>query len=285
VEVDDVCSSESSHLELTPVENAALAQAEFDWGATVLRSTPPLLTIETTSRCNLRCVMCPHAYGQVHRPKHLDENLANKTIKFLRHASEVQLHGIGEPTNSPAFWRMLRDLPAPDICSSSINTNFTVIDDRRLNELLNSSLKIINISLDAACETTYRRVRGYSFKIVIDNIERLIKGRQERGQLFPKVYLNMTLMRSNIEEVCDFVRLGARLGVELLMLGHLNRYTDEQVADYVTERDGWKFDYAREGLWNFPALSNRCLREAVTLSNELGVQLVLDANKDVYFDE
>jgi hypothetical protein len=45
------------------------------------------------------------------------------------------------------------------------------------------------------------------------------------------------------------------------------------------------FDYAREGLWNHAALSNRCIREAVAFASELGVALYLDHNKDVYFDE
>jgi MoaA/NifB/PqqE/SkfB family radical SAM enzyme len=281
----DACTSVSSGLELSPEENAALAQAEFESGATVLRSTPRSLTIETTSRCNLRCVMCPHGYGKIHRPKHFDENLAQKMLNFLGRARSVQLHGIGEPTNSPSFWRMLRYLPSPQLCNSSINTNFSVIDDNRLNDLLNSNLRFVNVSLDAASEMTYQRIRGFSFNIVINNIERFLRARRERCQKFPHVGLNMTLMRTNIEEVCDFVRLGARLGVEVLMLWHMNRCPDEEVADFVTERDGWIFDYCKEGLWNFPALSNRCLKDAVALANHFGVKLLLDKNKGIYFDE
>ena len=270
---------------LSPAENSALANAEFEAGETYVRSTPVIMSVETTSRCNLRCVMCDHAIGAVHRPKHLDDRLAQKMQRFLRRTSEVQLHGIGEPTNSPAFWRMLRELPTPDQCMSSINTNFTVIDDRRLESLLASNLKIVNVSLDAATASTYRKIRGFRFETVVANIERLTAGRRERGQAFPHVYINMTLMRANIEEVCEFVRLGARLGVEQVMLWHLNHWSDEQMARYTTERDGWTFDYAKEGLWNYPTLSNRCIREAVALAEQLRVQLYLDHNKRVFFDE
>src|SRR5208282_4292253 len=282
----DACCSVNAGLELSPEGNAALAQAEFESGATVLRSTPPLLTIETTSRCNLRCVMCPHGYGKIHRPKHLSKTLALKMCNFLGQAGSVQLFGIGEPTTSPAFWRMLHEIPAPEICNSAINTNFAVIDDRRLNALLNSNLRFINVSLDAASETTYRRIRGFSFTVVVDNIERFLRARGERSQNFPRIGLNMTLMRTNIEEACDFVRLGARLGVDVLMLWHLNHYPETARADFVTERDGWTFDYCKEGLWNFPELSDRCIRDASALANEAGMKLIYEEkNTAIYSDE
>jgi sulfatase maturation enzyme AslB (radical SAM superfamily) len=270
---------------VSPDANEALAKAEFAAGVTTVRSTPPILSLETTSACNLRCVMCAHAYGEVHRPKHLDDALVSELKPFLKRANIVQLHGIGEPTNSPAFWRMLEDLPPPGICKSSINTNFTVIDDERLKKLLDSNLTIINVSLDAGTEATYQKIRGFSFDVVVENIERLLAGRRARGNGFPHVHLNMTLMRSNIEELTDFIRLAERLGVDEIMLWHLNRWPDEAMARYVIRKDGWSFDYAQEGLWNYPALSNRCIRDAVQLAQEAGIPLYLDHNKDIYFDE
>ncbi len=97
--------------------------------------------------------------------------------------------------------------------------------------------------------------------------------------------MNMTLMRSNIEELPDFIQLAERLGVDEIMLWHLNRWPDEAMARYVTKKDGWIFDYAQEGLWNYPALSNRCIKDAVRLAQEAQIPLYLDHNKDIYFDE
>jgi len=268
-----------------PDTNDALAKAEFAAGVTTVRSTPVMLSLETTSACNLRCVMCAHAYGEVHRPKHLDDELVTKLKRFLKRAKHVQLHGIGEPTNSPAFWRLLGDLAPPQICNSSINTNFTVIDEERLSKLLDSNLKVINVSLDAGTEATYQKIRGFSFNVVVGNIERLLTGRRARGQAFPLVYMNMTLMRSNIEEMGDFIRLAKRLGVDQIMLWHMNHWSNEAMARNVIQKDGWIFDYAQEGLWNFPALSNRCIRDAVELAKEAGIPLELDCNKDMYFDD
>lgn len=270
---------------LTPKENAALAMEEYKAGVLKVRSTPRLLTLETTSRCNLRCVMCPHAINAVKRPKHLDEVLVQRMTRFIRQANSIQLHGIGEPLASPSFWTLLPMLPDARHCESSINTNLTLLDDNRLERLLDSNLKIVNVSLDAARPETYRKIRGYDFAKVLNNVERLLEGRQKRNQPYPLVYLNMTLMRSNIEEVLEFIELAAQLQVDKVLLWHLNRWSDQEMAKYVVAREGWVFDYAREGLWNEPALSNSILRQAELKAKELNVRLQLDHNKAVYFDE
>ena len=113
----------------------------------------------------------------------------------------------------------------------------------------------------------------------------MLKARCDRGQVFPLVYLNMTLMRSNIDELGEFIQLAERLGVDQVMLWHLNHWSNEYMARYVIERDGWTFNYAQEGLWNYPALSNRRIREAVELATQARIPLYLDHNKDIYFDE
>jgi len=158
-----------------------------------------------------------------------------------------------------------------------------VLDDRRLESLIGSHLKIINVSLDAATPETYRKIRGFDFDVVTNNIARVIKLKRERGQNFPIVCVNMTMMRSNIEEAPDLVRLAAALGADQVALWHLNRYSPDQVALHVVERDGWKFDYNAEGLWNYPQLSNACIKEAESEAHRLGIQWCDDINKSLYF--
>jgi len=270
---------------IPPTENANLAMAEYRAGVSVVRSTPALMTLETSSRCNLRCVMCPQSINAVDRPRHLDEEVVIKLERFIRQTTQLQLHGIGEPLASPSFWKSLKLVP--DACDKdiSINTNLTVLDDKRLDELLASPVKLVNVSLDAACPETYRKIRGFSFDEVIGNIRRLVAGRRAVGKSTPHLWLNMTLMRSNIEEVLEFIELAASLDADAVCLWHLNRMPDPEMERWILERDGWSFDYSKEGLWNFPELSNEYIRKAVALARERGVRLNLDHNKVLYFDE
>lgn len=266
-----------------PKENEVLGKAEYAAGILVVRSSPRMLTLETSSRCNLRCVMCPQAINAVDRPKHLEEELVAGLEKFIRQSRSIQLHGIGEPLASPAFWNSLKFIP--DDCDASINTNLTVLDDQRLTNLLNSAIKIVNVSLDAARPETYQKIRGYSFATVVGNIQRFLQERQAKGKRVPRLYMNMTLMRSNIEELLEFIELAVSLGADAVCLWHLNRWPDEEMARYVLTRDGWVFDYRKEGLWNFPALSNKSIRKAVALARQKGMQLILGQNKIMYFEE
>lgn len=266
---------------IAPQHNQKLGMAEFEAGVLQVNSTPTLLTLETSSRCNLRCVMCPQAINAVERPKHMDEFLMKGLERFIRQSGSVQLHGIGEPLASPAFWDSLQFIPQG--CESSINTNFTVLDDRRLKSLMDAPLKFINVSLDAARAQTYQKIRGFSFEEVIGNIRRFVELRRERGQDSPLLYLNMTLMRSNIEEVLEFINMAADLGADSIYFWHLNRWSDLEMQRYRVERDGWLFDYKGEGLWNFPELSNDYLQKAEALARVRGIPLCLDQNKQVYF--
>jgi sulfatase maturation enzyme AslB (radical SAM superfamily) len=262
--------------------NEALAMAEFEAGILDVRSTPKMLTLETSSRCNLRCVMCPHAINAVQRPKHMEAELMTRLERFIRQSDSVQLHGIGEPLASPAFWSSLKYIP--EGCESSINTNLTVLDDRRLKNLVASQLKVINVSLDAARPETYQKIRGFAFDEVLGNIRRFVDARRASGKKFPLLYMNMTLMRSNIEEVLEFIDLASGLGADSIYFWHLNRWPDKEMAPYVVERDGWVFDYKKEGLWNFPELSDEYLHKAESHAREKGIALCLDQNKQVYFN-
>ncbi len=268
---------------MTSAQNDALALAEYEAGVFRVHSSPRLLTLETSSRCNLRCVMCPHSINAVQRPKHMDTELLQRLEKFIRQAGSIQLHGIGEPLASPAFWDSLQLIPAS--CDSSINTNMTVLDERRLGKLVASHLRAVNVSLDAAQPDTYLKIRGFSFAEVTNNIRRFVAARRASGKTFPLLYMNMTLMRSNIEEVVEFLDLAKEVGANGVFLWHINRMPDVQMAAYKQEREGWVFDYGAEGLWNFPDLSNEYLHKAELHAKKIGMPLTLDQNKVLFYGE
>jgi len=268
----------------TPEENAALMRAEHAAGRSITANLPVLLTIESTSICNLHCVMCPQGIGAVRRPKHLPEQIVTKLSEATSVASVAQLHGIGEPLASPAFWRLLEGDAFHHDAELSINTNLTLLNDHRLALLLEAKAKLaINISLDAATEQTYRRIRGADFDQVIANIARLRASRGSRKR--PVIYMNMTLMRENIEEAPMFVELAHRLNVDAVCFWQLNHWPNKEMARYKSDQEGWHFDYAAQGLWNYPELSDRCVRAAVRRGAELGFAVHLDASKTLFFHE
>jgi radical SAM protein with 4Fe4S-binding SPASM domain len=268
----------------SPSENARLVDLEYLEGRTRVECRPALLTIESTSICNLRCVMCPHAIDAVQRPRHMPEELITRLADVMAVASEAQLHGIGEPLSSPAFWRALESQSFHPDCVLNINTNLTLLNARKLALLLAVKAKLrINVSIDAASERTYARIRGAELGEVIDNIRELLAARGDRP--YPVVYINMTLMRENIEEAVPFVEMAHRLGVDGVFFYQMNHQPAERMEKYRIDRAGWHFDYTEQGLWNFKALANRCLAEAVERGRQLGMKLFPAGLAELFFDD
>jgi MoaA/NifB/PqqE/SkfB family radical SAM enzyme len=68
--------------------------------------------------------------------------------------------------------------------------------------------------MDAATRATYRRIRGVDqFDRVVDNVRRLMQIARELGRATPRVSLWFTASRANLDELPEFVRLAAGLGV------------------------------------------------------------------------
>lgn len=240
-----------------------------------------MLTLESTSVCNLRCVMCPHAIGEVKRPKHFPVELLDRLWPVVESANSLQLHGIGEPLHSPAFWRLLRRL-GPDAKPHSIstNTNLTVLSDEQIEDLLDSSISEVMISLDAATPETYRDIRGFDLEQVLDNIRRLVARRLERRQERPALVINMTVMEHNIRELPDFVRLAKKLRVDAVSFWHLNHFPNYQLES----RTGWSFDYHQQMLVNHKRLANECISEAYRVAESLAVLIRAPKTKTILFD-
>lgn len=252
-------------------------------GRVVARGTPDLLTIESTAICNLRCVMCPQSIGAVKRPKHMNEDLGGKLAPFMAGAGAIQLHGIGEPLTSPAFWRLLDRLPAGPI--GDVNSNFTVLDETRIGRLVSSRLDTIHVSLDAARARTYRRIRNFDFDTVLANIRAFIACRNGAGRRTPRVLINMTLMHANIGEVVEFVELAHSLGVDGVEMWQLNVLGPSEAGKYHHERDGWVFRYEDQVLSRHGSLSDTWLARAMARAQVLGMALTLPApDREVFHD-
>lgn len=155
-------------------DNVGQAHAAFKAGAVLVDHFPTRLTIEPTSICNLRCVMCDHGIGGVDRPKHMPVDTFEKLRSPMGVARRAQLNGIGEPLASPSLWHALENNYFSPEAEVTFNTNMTLLNERRLEKLANTNAHLVlNISLDAATSKTYRRIRGFDLDEVISNIRRL----------------------------------------------------------------------------------------------------------------
>ncbi len=224
---------------------------------------PKTIEIETSSICNLRCVMCPQAIeGGVPRPNHLPESLSDKLIPLFNENTEcISLHGIGEPFLSKSFWKILPHIPK-ECHHVQANTNLTVLTDKMLDTIISSNFTLLNVSLDGPDEELYQKIRGFDLSTVLSNISKLVTAREASDNRHLKIHANMTLMKCNIDMIIEFMDLIiGSLGCDAVQVWPMNNWGPEN-RKYNTKVRNFDFNYEDQGLWNYKDLYFKRIEEA-----------------------
>ncbi|MEE3177338.1 MAG: radical SAM protein, partial [Verrucomicrobiota bacterium] len=128
---------------------------------------PPCLQIEPTSACNYRCVFCYQIDKEFTKKSNGHIGIMSlETFKRLidqaeGHCEAVTLASRGEPFLNPYIKEMLRYISGKFL-ALKMNTNASLLDEEKCHAILESGVKTLVFSADAASEPTYGqlRVRG-----------------------------------------------------------------------------------------------------------------------------
>ena len=128
---------------------------------------PPCLQIEPTSACNYRCVFCYQIDKEFTKKSNGHIGIMSlETFKRLidqaeGHCEAVTLASRGEPFLNPYIKEMLRYVSGKFL-ALKMNTNASLLDEEKCHAILESGVKTLVFSADAASEPTYGqlRVRG-----------------------------------------------------------------------------------------------------------------------------
>jgi MoaA/NifB/PqqE/SkfB family radical SAM enzyme len=225
---------------------------------------PRIVSMTMTSRCNLRCVMCDHGIRNV-KKEDFKADLVDMAGDFIASASLVDLTGLGEPMLSDLFWNILQKFPVqPEPGDSqfflTFNSNGTLLNDRNIERVLQSRVRKIRISLDSADSDLFRKIRGTDLGAIVDGVRGLVRERNAMGRIFPRIGIEMTLMRANLGGVCDMIDLCAEIGLDFLEVWSLNHVAEGSLRDWKVVKGDWTFDYAEQMV---DGLSSGDLDEAV----------------------
>ncbi len=167
---------------------------------------PIHVSVELTSRCNLRCIYCYCGFIEHEEPLTKDE-----LLNILSRWHELGLVGIeitgGEPLMHPHFLEIL------EFCSKrfyplGILTNGTLIDEHlaaRISEVAPQAA--ISVSLDGAKASTYEKMCG-----VAGSFEKAVKGIESLAKAGLKVRVAMQVTAFNFCEMENTLLLARRLG-------------------------------------------------------------------------
>ena len=102
------------------------------------------------------------------------------------------------------------------------NTNGTLLAPKKRQELIDTGLDELRVSLDAADAERFFKVRGKRmFDRIVRNVGEFATLQREIGAATPRVSLWLTGLKETVDQLPDFVRLAARIGVHEVYLQRL----------------------------------------------------------------
>ncbi|MBC7458012.1 MAG: radical SAM protein, partial [Bdellovibrionaceae bacterium] len=218
-------------------------------------SKPHLFILETTSVCNLKCVMCPHGNNESPPPEHLLPESLEKVSDFMTSAESIQLTGLGEPLLSPMFWEALTRFTPLTAAKMKVISNGVLLTPERTQKILTSGLRQISFSVDSCKPETYARIRGAQLEKVLGNISSLITARNDSRSTQLLIELNMTVMKENVDELEEYIDFAVNLGVDKVCFQFLNEgYSNGDTSRWEVKKGDWVYKYSEQSIQNFPEL-------------------------------
>ena len=159
----------------------------------ILDDFPPYLQIEPSSICNYRCVFCFMTDPSFNKKKHgymgtmtlnvfkeiVDQ--AENNIEFLSLASR------GEPMACKDIDKML-EYTIGKFLNLKINTNASLLDEKKIHAILKGGVKTLVFSADAADKELYSKLR------VNGKLEKVLKNIELFNQIKQKHYSNSKII-------------------------------------------------------------------------------------------
>lgn len=196
---------------------------------------------DLSNKCNLRCRMCYFSYDSVfHRPSvyMTPDTFERIASTLLPMAHTVYLSAGSESLTSPHFLDILRIASRYSPPELKLLTNGLLLTPEIDDALIAHGLTQIHFSVDGATKSTYEHVRrGGRFDDLVRNVRELAERKAAAGKATPILQFNVTLMRSNLDELDRFVDLAVDLGVEQIACRHLMPYEGLDMEGELTSLD------------------------------------------------
>lgn len=231
---------------------------------TPYRALPAHIVLSPVTQCNLNCVHCISADTR-RRVSRLPDEIREQVRAWCRDGLVESLH---TDYSGDILWADARFGGELDFVIGldvpfHVDTSGTHLTRERSARLVGSKMRSLNVSLDAATDATYRRIRRGAPPLasVIENVAAFADVRQRAGARSRiSLSLGFTLMRSNLDELPAFVTLAREVGAEWIACRHVEAYTA---------------DMEPESLWLEPDRFNRMRRETLAAAAQAGIAVAI----------
>lgn len=199
---------------------------------------PISVILELVNRCNLECTMCYQGYRNDAKKSTLQlDDLKKLFSDFKTNKLDALFLSSSEPLLYKNFDKVLEMAKNSDIMDQFLFTNGTLLNDKNSQIILNSSLTRLFVSIDAASEEVYDKVRIPVNKKIINsgrlsliekNIKNFIKLRNLQNKKLPLVRVSFVALEKNVHEVDEFIEKWVNIvdSVEIQKENSIDFYDD-----------------------------------------------------------
>jgi MoaA/NifB/PqqE/SkfB family radical SAM enzyme len=181
---------------------------------------PPQLVVENTSHCNMKCIHCAHR-AMLRPQQHMERVLWNQIVEEVGRESphcELWPTFYGEALIlREELWDRLDHAARAGCQNLVLNSNGSLLPRfDNIRRVLRSPLKRFILSLDGFTAETFERIRVHGKRdLIYAAVEELCRKRQERGQLYPVIIAQFSVMKENASEAAAFTAHWQAAGAEV----------------------------------------------------------------------
>lgn len=193
------------------------------------------LTVELTNRCNLQCSYCVRDDEALHAlpAQFLDVDLLSRIARDARDAMGIEHVAFtgGEPTLHPRFGDVLACVGDLSLSCSFVTNGW--LFDRVWPSILEhrSTVTHVSFSLDGATRESHDRWRGAG------SFDRVIRAFSRCWVSQIPFHVKVVLRRDTVPALERVAMLAARLGAELMSVGHLMPTSPAEAREALTVQE------------------------------------------------
>ena len=181
----------------------------------MIQHNPPLPNtywIDIVSVCNLKCPMCPQAYGTMGRNSFMSLECFKRLVDDVSKTKPlIKLYMSGESMLHPNLFEMIEYVNEVG-CTSMLHTNGTLLNKDKSVKLINSSLNYLSFSFDGSNSEVYEKMRTPAkFDDVKSKILEYFKLKKDKG---PYTSVEIIKMKDTEESIGDFISLWKDSGAD-----------------------------------------------------------------------
>jgi len=178
-------------------------------------SKPTNISLTVSSVCNLRCKQCD-IWKNKNNTKLTYAEIKTLILQLKKWLGDYTLVlGGGEPFLNPDTVKIIEFASKNSILTST-NTNGTLINETKAEEIVKSGLSFINFSIDFPEGKSHDENRGVkgTFEKAVKGIELLQKNKIKLKLDHPLIFVNSIIMGKNIGKLHDLISFGRKIGLD-----------------------------------------------------------------------